>query len=1163
MKNGDETGIDCGGSCPACPVAPPPVAPPTSNIPPTGVNNPSQGSSASEVVPEDCEVSEWASWSACSKTCQGGTSKRSRGIMIEATNGGSCNYVLEQSRKCNSEVPCDTNCQVSEWGPWSACSKTCGAAVQSRSRTVTVASAGSGASCPPLSETQPCNLSSCSVDCVMGDWSSWSECDATCGGGKQSRTRTVLVQPVGEGRVCGNTFESANCNTNPCPVNCELTEWASWSKCDQSCGGGKSQRTRGVEVEPANGGDACPSTQQTNVCNTNPCPIDCTVSSWGVWSSCSVSCGGGSRTRTRVVSVQAQNGGASCPSTSATESCNTNACPVDCVLSEWKSWEACSATCGGGIQRRTRGVISPATDGGAECGATEETSACNTKPCPADCVVSDWGSWSACDRSCAGGSQTRTRQVTSQPQYEGKECPNTQEVQRCNDIPCPVDCVLGEFTEWSVCDKTCGGGSSFRTRAVTTEAMFSGKACDETAQTRTCNTNSCPVDCVMSAWSEWSTCTKSCGSGLTQRTREITTQPNFGAKACDATVEVNSCNTNECPVDCEMAEWSSWSSCSQLCGSGTQTRTRAVLVPSANGGLECAETSKVLVCNTKPCPVDCKLSDWTEWSTCDKTCGGGKQSRTRTITVASNNGGASCPSTIETQDCAISPCPVDCVVSDWSVWSSCDKTCGGGSQTRTRSVVTASEHGGVACPDISATQTCNTDACPVDCVMDDWSVWSDCDVSCGGGKQTRTKKVITSAQFGGKECSASSEYQTCNTQPCPVDCVMGEFSSWSVCDRTCGSGSRTRTRSIIVAPLNEGRVCGASSESEVCNTQPCPVDCVMSDWSSWSECDVTCGGGSSTRTRVITVASSNEGASCGNTQETTTCNVQPCPVDCVMGQWSGWSECDKTCGSGSQQRTRRISTPAAFGGKACESGLETQSCNTSPCPVDCVVSDWAVWSTCTKSCGGGSQSRTRTVVTSAENQGTPCPELNAERACNTDPCPVDCVISEWTKWSECDKTCGSGSRSRSRAVIQASLFAGAECGSLQETEACNTDPCPVDCVMSDWLPWGSCSKTCGGGEKIRTRIMVTFPQFGGHLCPSTVETETCNVDPCPVDCVLSDWSEWSVCDVSCGGGVQKRKRNVVTEARDNGKACESLSAERSCNDQACPVDCIMSPCTLR
>lgn len=63
---------------------------------------------------------------------------------------------------------------------------------------------------------------------------------------------------------------------------------------------------------------------------------------------------------------------------------------------------------------------------------------------------------------------------------------------------------------------------------------------------------------------------------------------------------------------------------------------------------------------------------------------------------------------------------------------------------------------------------------------------------------------------------------------------------------------------------------------------------------------------------------------------------QPAPVipgNCVMSTWSPWTQCDKSCGGGQQTRSRTIQTPAAAGG-ACPDAAnrkETKSCNTQLC----------------------------------------------------------------------------------------------------------------------------------------------------------------------------------------------------------------------------------------
>ena len=60
---------------------------------------------------------------------------------------------------------------------------------------------------------------------------------------------------------------------------------------------------------------------------------------------------------------------------------------------------------------------------------------------------------------------------------------------------------------------------------------------------------------------------------------------------------------------------------------------------------------------------------------------------------------------------AVSLAPVDCVVSSWSAFGACSASCGGGTQTQTRTIVTPDSNGGAACPALSQSQACNVQAC--------------------------------------------------------------------------------------------------------------------------------------------------------------------------------------------------------------------------------------------------------------------------------------------------------------------------------------------------------------------------------------------------------------------------------------------------------------------
>ena len=57
-----------------------------------------------------------------------------------------------------------------------------------------------------------------------------------------------------------------------------------------------------------------------------------------------------------------------------------------------------------------------------------------------------------------------------------------------------------------------------------------------------------------------------------------------------------------------------------------------------------------------------------------------------------------------------------------------------------------------------------------------------------------------------------------------------------------------------------------------------------------------------------------------------------------------------------------------------------------PSPQDCVVSNWSGWSPCSKKCGEGIQSRSRSVKYPPKHNGLPCPPLTEKRTCETRPC---------------------------------------------------------------------------------------------------------------------------------------------------------------------------------
>ena len=83
--------------------------------------------------------------------------------------------------------------------------------------------------------------------------------------------------------------------------------------------------------------------------------------------------------------------------------------------------------------------------------------------------------------------------------------------------------------------------------------------------------------------------------------------------------------------------------------------------------------------------------------------------------------------------------------------------------------------------------------------------------------------------------------------------------------------------------------------------------------------------------------------------------------------------------------------------------------------------------------------------------------------------------------------------------------------------------------LTPWTPWTPCSKTCGSGEKTRKRE-CKYPDnrdsSSNNPCGNAAlfEREICNPQKCPI---YTEWSDWSQCSVSCGGGKQSKERSCV------------------------------------
>jgi len=148
--------------------------------------------------------------------------------------------------------------------------------------------------------------------------------------------------------------------------------------------------------------------------------------------------------------------------------------------------------------------------------------------------------------------------------------------------------------------------------------------------------------------------------------------------------------------------------------------------------------------------------------------------------------------------------------------------------------------------------------------------------------------------------------------------------------------------------------------------------------------------------------------------------------DCEVAKWDP-EECTKKCardGQGGEQKLTRNVLTHPNGGAKCLPLAAMRSCNNQPCPVNCKLSSWSGWSKCSAQCGGGVQQRLREVKTAMRYRGKPCGSSSATKSCNNQACESDCKLSSWTKWSSCSKDCDGGTMKRQKFVLKPARGSG-------------------------------------------------------------------------------------------------------------------------------------------
>lgn len=116
----------------------------------------------------------------------------------------------------------------------------------------------------------------------------------------------------------------------------------------------------------------------------------------------------------------------------------------------------------------------------------------------------------------------------------------------------------------------------------------------------------------------------------------------------------------------------------------------------------------------------------------------------------------------------------------------------------------------------------------------------------------------------------------------------------------------------------------------------------------------------------------------------------------------------------------------------------------------------------------------------------------------------NCMTTDWSEWTQCSKTCGNGYTQRTRQYKNAKLAKNcnellvdsqvcylSDCDNFKS----NVDTKDVCFMVTKWSQWSPCSKSCGLGSTSRMRSYI-YPELSEHCKTQLFEKKSCKNSEC-------------------------------------------------------------------
>nr|XP_015809093.2 A disintegrin and metalloproteinase with thrombospondin motifs 7 [Nothobranchius furzeri] len=454
------------------------------------------------------------------------------------------------------------------------------------------------------------------------------------------------------------------------------------------------------------------------------------------------------------------------------------------------------------------------------------------------------------------------------------------------------------------------------------------------------------------------------------------------------------------------APWSEWSVCSRTCGSGVQSAQRDCddPVPKYRGKYCLGERLKYRICNIDPCPHDqptfrhaqCahfnslsykgKLYKWeaviNKANPCELHCRPLNEHFSEKMRDAVTDG-TPCYEGNKSRDMCIGGiCQnigCDYVINSGSVEDRCG-VCNGNGSTCTTVRRTFEQHEGIGYIDIGLIPE------------GAWNILIEEVAEAGNYLALRSDNPGQYYLNGGWTIQWNGEYKAAGT-------VFTYERSGDLENLTSpGPTMEPMWIQLLFQETNPGIRYEYTISRNISEDNNIPGAVYFWKYGSWTECSVTCGTGF--QQQIVYCVERTTGIAeqhlCDSSTQPdnnqTSCNKDPCPATWLVGDWH---KCSASCGSsGLAERTVLcIQAVSADEQKALDPGdcehlpkpKSISACNTHiPCPADWITGSW---SKCSQTCGTGFRHRN---VTCSRNTGADCDPQNKPLSAST--CSIkDCT----------------------------------------------------------------------------------------------------------------------------------------------------------------------------